>query len=240
MTSGRDRFYRRRLIGRLSRYRGQLLVLLGVAVGAAVVWIVYFSAVLGVHRVEVEGTTLLTQEQVEAAAGVPAGTALASIDLEEVAERVRALDPVADVQVDRLWPRGLSIVVTERRAVAVVRQGGLLSGMDADGVLFRTYDSPPGHLPLVDAGALEADGREDALAEVATALAALDADVATRVDHVEVASRDAIVLVLGGGDRVTWGSAEESDLKGQVLTVLLEQKASAYDVSVPGQPTTRP
>jgi cell division protein FtsQ len=240
MTSGRDRFYRRRLMGRLARYRVQLLVLLGLAVGAALVWTVYFSAVLGVHRVQVEGTTLLTAEQVEAAAAVPAGTALASVDLEEVAERVRALDPVADVRVERLWPRGLSIVVTERRAVAVVRQSGLLSGMDADGVLFRTYDSPPDHLPLVDAERLVATGRDDALAEVATALAALDADVARRVGHVEVASRDAIVLVLGSGDRVTWGSAEESDLKGQVLTVLLEQEASAYDVSVPGQPTTRP
>jgi cell division protein FtsQ len=240
MTSGRDRFYRRRLMGRLARYRVQLLVLLGLAVGSVLVWLVYFSAVLGVHRVQVEGTTLLTAEQVEAAAAVPAGTALASVDLEEVAERVRALDPVADVRVERLWPRGLSIVVTERRAVAVVRQSGLLSGMDADGVLFRTYDSPPDHLPLVDAEMLEATGRDDALAEVATALAALDADVARRVGHVEVASRDAIVLVLGSGDRVTWGSAEESDLKGQVLTVLLEQEASAYDVSVPGQPTTRP
>jgi cell division protein FtsQ len=240
MTSGRDRFYRRRLMGRLARYRVQLLVLLGLAVGSMLVWLVYFSAVLGVHRVQVEGTTLLTAEQVEAAAAVPAGTALASVDLEEVAERVRALDPVADVRVERLWPRGLSIVVTERRAVAVVRQSGLLSGMDADGVLFRTYDSPPDHLPLVDAERLVATGRDDALAEVATALAALDADVARRVGHVEVASRDAIVLVLGSGDRVTWGSAEESDLKGQVLTVLLEQEASAYDVSVPGQPTTRP
>ena len=240
MTSGRDPFYRRRLLGRLSRYRVQLLVLLGLVVGAALVWVVYFSAVLGVHRVEVDGTTLLTAQQVEAAAAVPAGTALASIDLGEVAERVRSLDPVADVRVERLWPRGLSIVVTERRSVAVVRQAGVLSGMDSEGVLFRTYDAAPDHLPLVDAEDLDATGRDEALAEVATALAALDADVASRVDHVEVASRDAIVLVLGGGDRVTWGSAEESELKGQVLTALLEQKASAYDVSVPGQPTTQP
>jgi cell division protein FtsQ len=239
MTPGRDRFHRRRLWGRLTRYRLQLLVVLGLGSVATLVWVVYFSAVLGVHRVEVAGTHLLTRTQVQEAAAVPAGTALASVDLEEVAHRVAALAPVADVQVERLWPRGLSIVVTERRAVAVVRQGGVLSGMDADGVLFRTYHERPGRLPLVDAEALAATGSDDALAEVATALAALDSTVARRVDHVEVASRDAIVLVLGDGDRVTWGSAEQSELKGHVLTVLLEQDASGYDVSVPARPTTR-
>jgi cell division protein FtsQ len=35
-----------------------------------------------------------------------------------------------------------------------------------------------------------------------------------------------------------WGSADESDLKAQVLAVLLRQPARTYDVSVPGQPTT--
>lgn len=242
MSTARDPFRRRRLWGRIGRYRVQLLALLGLGAAGALVWLVYFSSVLGVHHVAVDGTSLLDSEQVRAAAGVAPGEALASLDLEEVGDRVAALDPVAAVEVERSWPRGLSIVVTEREPVAVVRRGGVLSGMDAGGVLFRTYDRKPRGLPLVDAEALEAleaAGRDDALAEVATAVAALEPAVARRVDHVEVASRDAIVLVLDGGDRVTWGSAEDSDLKGQVLAVLLEEEASGYDVSVPGQPTTR-
>lgn len=239
MTPAHDPFHRRRLWGRLTRYRTQLLVLLGLVVAAALVWMIYFSTVFGVHRVDVAGTDMLTTEQVQNAAAVPSGTALASVDLEEIADRVAALAPVKDVRVERQWPRGLAIVVTERRAVAAVRQSGTVSGMDAEGVLFRTYDTLPSRLPLVDAEALPTAGRDDALAELATALAALDSTVAARVDHVEVASRDSIVLVLGDGDRVTWGSAEESELKALVLTALLEQEASAYDVSVPAQPTTR-
>jgi cell division protein FtsQ len=239
MTAGSDRFSRRRLLARLVRYRVQLLALLALCVTGAVVWLVYFSTVLGVHRIEVEGNTLLSSEQVERAAGVELGSALAGLDVDQVADRVAALAPVASVEVQRRWPRGLSIVVTERQAVAVVREGGTLSGMDADGVVFRRFDDVVQRLPLVDADQLDPAGRDDALAEVATAVAALEPAVARRVDHVEVASRDSIVLVLNGGDLVMWGSAEQSSLKGRVLTVLLEEEATRYDVSVPGQPTTR-
>jgi cell division protein FtsQ len=35
---------------------------------------------------------------------------------------------------------------------------------------------------------------------------------------------------------VRWGSADGSDAKARVLAVLLKQKASSFDVSVPGQP----
>jgi cell division septal protein FtsQ len=239
MTAGRDPFLRRRVQGRLARFRVQLLVVLGLVAVGALVWLVYFSSVLGVRDVEVSGTGLLTPAEVEDAAAVEPGTALARLDLDAIGARVEELDPVAAVEVERRWPSGLSIRVTERTAVAVVRQSGTLSGMDAEGVLFRSYDRLPRALPLVDAGALAVSGRDAALAEVATALAALDTDVVRRVDHVQVASRDAIVLVLDGGAPVTWGSAEDSELKAQVLSVLLEEEASAYDVSVPGQPTTR-
>lgn len=239
MSPEHDPFYRRRLRGRLSRLKLQLLALLGVAVVAVLVWLVYFSSVLGVQQVDVEGTRLLDDAEVEAAAAVEPGAALARLDLDAIGARVEELDPVASVAVERRWPTGLAITVTERRAVAVVRQGGTLSGMDPEGVLFRDYHRLPRSLPLVDAGALAPTGREEVLAEVATALAALETDVVRIVDHVEVSSRDSIVLVLDEGARVTWGSAEDSDVKAEVLTVLLEVEASAYDVSVPGQPTTR-
>jgi cell division protein FtsQ len=35
---------------------------------------------------------------------------------------------------------------------------------------------------------------------------------------------------------VRWGTADDSAAKARVLAVLLEQRASSIDVSVPGQP----
>jgi cell division protein FtsQ len=70
-------------------------------------------------------------------------------------------------------------------------------------------------------------------------VSALPDDLADRVDHVEVATVDRIELALRDDRTVLWGSAEQSDLKAEVLTSLLSQPGSTYDVSVPGQPTVR-
>jgi len=222
----------------VGRYKPQIALVLGVGVLVGAAWLVYLSSVFGVRAVQVEGTDLLSIQEVRDAANVPPGTALASLDTDEVAERVRALAPVASVEVSRDWPRQVRIVVEERQPVAAVRQGDRISGMDAEGVLFRTYPRVPERLPLVDAEDLEDLGQNAALREVASAVASLAPQIARRVTLVEVVSRDDITLVLDNDDRVAWGSAEDSDRKAEVLAALLDQPASVYDVSVPAQPTT--
>jgi cell division septal protein FtsQ len=231
------RFTRRRISG---WFRRPLIVGLVAAlfVGFAA-WVVYGSSWLGVRSVRVEGESFLTPDQIERAAAIDSGTPLARLDLAAVEERVSRLPAVDEVDVQRDWPDGVRIVVRERVAVAVVRQDGEHWAMDAEGVLFRSYREPPRRLPMVRADELDAEGREDALREVAGVVGALDPGIARRVDHVEVASMDAIELVLASGDEVRWGSAAQSDLKARVLATLLEVDASVYDVSVPEQPTTR-
>jgi cell division protein FtsQ len=83
---------------------------------------------------------------------------------------------------------------------------------------------------------MSAGTRSDALAETARVVSALPADLASRVDYVEVRTVDTISLHLRNGRDVLWGSADDSANKAEVLAVLLKQKASFYDVSVPGQP----
>ena len=54
-----------------------------------------------------------------------------------------------------------------------------------------------------------------------------------------MASVDKIRSVLPDGRNVVSGSAEDSDQKAEVLSVLLHQPGQQLDVSVPGRPTTR-
>jgi cell division protein FtsQ len=68
----------------------------------------------------------------------------------------------------------------------------------------------------------------------------LPAAIAARVNYVEVDTVDTISLRLRNGRTVRWGSADDSAAKAEVLAVLLKQKASLYDVTVPGQPIIRP
>jgi cell division protein FtsQ len=94
----------------------------------------------------------------------------------------------------------------------------------------------PTSLPLLRMG--ERTGA-DALAEAARVAGVLPAGIARRVDYVEVRTVDTISLRLRNGRTVRWGSADESDSKAKVLAVLLGQKASLYDVTVPGRPIIR-
>jgi cell division protein FtsQ len=234
----RKRFARRQWARRWMRWRIVVAALALVALVATAVWLVFFSAVLSVTTVTVDGNRVLGPDRVLAVAQVPVGEQLATVDLEAISRRVAALAEVEDVDVTRSWPDGVRIDVTERTAVAVVELGGRLRGLDATGVVFREYRNPPRGMPRVrpttSTGA-------DALAEAAGVVAVLPADLAARVDHVEVQTIDQITLVLRDGRQVLWGSAEQSELKARVLPELLAaQRAQVYDVSVPESPITRP
>ena len=266
-ATARDRFARRRWRGRLARWRAVLVVvvLVGVTIGAG--WLVFWSDVLDVDEVAVTGTSVVSPDDVEEVAAVPTGAPLARIDLDGVASRVERLPAVASATVTRSWPGTVTVEVTERQPVAVVEDDGSYQGLDATGTLFRSYGSPPADLPLVRSADLDDDAapddageggdregggtpsgapggaemeasHDDALREVALVIEALPAGVATKVDHVEFSSLDSILLVLSDGSQVQWGSAEQSDLKAEVLETLMTIPATTYDVSVPGLPTT--
>jgi cell division protein FtsQ len=239
----RKRFARRQWARRWLAWRVVVAAVLVVSLVAGLVWLVFFSSVLAVRGVRVEGTGVLDPRVVRRAAAVPTGSPLATVDLDRVEQNVERLVPVLSVDVSRSWPDRVRIDVTERVAVAVVESPSGLRGVDREGVLFRRYLSRPADLPVVRATTpVDASGGapDDALAEAASVVESLPADLAARVDHVSVRTVDTIVLELRNGRTVMWGSADESADKARVLAVLLEQKASTYDVSVPGRPVIRP
>lgn len=237
VREARRRFVRRQWARRWLAWRPVLLVLLllGLVTGAG--WLVFFSSALAVKGVQVEGTTVLDDRAVRRAASVPTGEPLARVDLGAVAERVRNLAPVLEVDVSRAWPDRVRIDVVEREAVAVVDLSGVLRGVDDQGVMFRRYAARPRGMPLLR---IASGTGADALAEAARVVELLPADIAARVEYVAVSTVDTISLRLRSGQAVQWGSAESSAQKAEVLAVLLKQKASRYDVSVPGQPVITP
>jgi cell division protein FtsQ len=235
----RKRFTRRQWARRWLAWRRIVVGVLLLGLVGAGTWLVFFSSVLAVAGVQVEGTKLVSPSAVRRAAAVPLGSPLATADLDAVTARVQRLVAVKSVDVSRAWPDQVRIDVTERRAVAVVepRDGsGQLRGIDATGVDFRGYRTRPKGLPVLrgDAGT-----DTDALAEAATVAGSLPPALAAKVAYVEVRTVDHISLELRSGPTVLWGSAADSVNKARVLGVLLGQHARYYDVSVPGQPVIR-
>ncbi|CAM3713690.1 cell division protein FtsQ/DivIB [Nocardioides zeicaulis] len=234
----RRRFARRQWSRRWLSLRYVLVGVALVALLSTAVWLVFFSATLQVKHVVVVGNDLLSDARVREVADVPVGEQLALVDLGRVDSRVGALAEVRSVDVTRAWPDTVRIEVEERTAVAVVELAGRLRGLDPDGIVFRDYRTAPPGLPRIRPGA---QAGTDALREAATVVSSLPEDLATRVDHVEVATVDQVTLVLRDGRQVLWGSAEQSDLKSEVIDKLLlaAPRAGTYDVSVPGNPTVR-
>jgi cell division protein FtsQ len=233
----RRAFARRQWARRWLTWKYVVAALLLVAMVVGGVWLFWFSSVLALQQVEVQGTRGLKPGEVRAVTGLGAGEPLARVDLDDVRTRVQALALVRSAEVSRQWPDTVVIEVEERVAIAVVEIGGQLRGLDIDGVVFDDYAKPPAALPRVETSA---DAGREALQEAAAVVSALPEDLAARVDHVEVATVDQISLVLRDERVVVWGSAEDSDVKAEVLAGLLARPASAYDVSVPGQPTVTP
>ncbi|MGN0065044.1 MAG: cell division protein FtsQ/DivIB [Nocardioides sp.] len=231
----RQRFARRQWARRWGALRYVVALLVAVLLALTGAWFVLFSDYLSVQHVKVQGADILTDRQVSDAAKVPVGEQLATVDLARVRSRVAALAEVKSVDVTREWPDTVRITVVERTAVAVVKIAGTWRGLDALGVPFREYPRPPGDLPRVHASS---NAQGDALAEAALVVASMPAELAAKVDHVEVETIDRISLALRSGRSVQWGSSEESELKAEVLLKLLAaHKADSYDVSVPGNPT---
>ena len=222
-----------------SRRRTRLVVGLCLVVAASLVaatgWLMLGSSVFGVETVDVTGIARLGPDQVRDQAAIEAGTPLARLDTDGIVERVRELPAVRAVEVTRDWPSTVVIRVTEREAAAVQARGRDWALVDRTGVVFGTAARRPHGLPRVSAPVTEGAAALRATLDV---LDALPVPVRDQVREVRAASLERVTLRLSRGRTVEWGSAERSERKAAVLTVLLSRKARVYDVSAPDSPTT--
>lgn len=223
---------------KVRRRRVWPIVLVGVLIlvlAGGAVWVVGFSTVLAAQRVEITGLKTLSKRSVTTSAGVPLGVPLARQDIAGVAARVATYPQVEHVLVERSWPSTVSIRVTERTPVFAVRYANLFVLVDKYGVPYLTVDRQPDNLPL--ASARQSD--RASLLEIATVSRELTKKLRNQVVTIRAESPYALVLVLDSGVEISWGTSEQSALKGEVALALLKQKPKAIDVSAPHNPTIR-
>ncbi len=238
VSSSANRFRERALSNRRRPWRRALLVALSLAAVASLVWVVGWSAWLGVDDVEVTGVSGPEAQAVARLVQVPVGTPLARVDTDAVGARVRERVTVAEVSVRRTWPSTLTVEVVPRSAALVMRNPqGRLEVVDAEGVTFGTVRAVPKGVPVVTATDARGTSKEALLSSLAL-LDALPADLASDVSGIKVSSANLITFTLGKRS-VVWGSGEDSDRKVAILTALLKTRAKVIDVSAPDTPVTR-
>lgn len=220
---------------RLRRWIGIGVVALLAVTALVLGWLFLLSTTFAAREIVVEGTTLLPADQVQQTASVPTDVPLARLDTTGIRERVEQLPEVRSADVSVQYPDTVHIQVTERVAVYQLASGGTFSWLDAEGIAFRTQQPRSSQLPVAELGEDTQRIRADAGTVVTHVPESVRDQVTTikvkSVDHIEVTLRDHRVIV--------WGSADDSELKSDVLQTLLGVKAKHYDVSAPNHPTTK-
>lgn len=195
------------------------------------------SPVAALSQVEVQGMEGKQAEKVRQAANVQHGVPLVDINENEVAARVQDVANVASVQVSRSWPNTLVIKVVQRKPVAKVELGYQeWEIVDSTGLAYRTTKKQP-NLPTLQAS-VEPPFTGRGRVEGAKILSQLPDWLAKRIVTVKADNPQKVVLVTKDNENIIWGTAEDSELKSQVLRVLLKEPGMFwFDVRNPNLPT---
>jgi cell division protein FtsQ len=238
VASSRDRFVRRaqEVQRRPRRLWGYAVVT--VLVVAALVWVVAFSPLLAVRKVEVVGVPAAEVAPIRELAQVPVGQPLARVDTAAVADRVTQRATVADVSIERSWPGTLVIHASPRTPFLVVKNPqGQLQVVDETGVAYAVVRQAPKGVPVVSAATSAALSRE-ALQAAVSVVRVLPAATQDKVSAVTVSGAGLVTLKIGSTS-VVWGGLDEPDRKLEIVQALLKGKPKVIDVSAPETPVTR-
>lgn len=117
------------------RRRGRIWLVVAIVVGVlAFGWYLTRTGLLDVDDIEVSGAQVTTVEEIVDASGIRLGMPLLEVDTSAAARRIRDLPWIASASVDRGWDGLITISVTERMQLAIVRnEAGEPMLVDAEG-----------------------------------------------------------------------------------------------------------
>ncbi|WP_330182003.1 FtsQ-type POTRA domain-containing protein [Nocardia sp. NBC_01503] len=213
-------------------------VRIGVAVGCVVLLAIgltaYFTPVLSVRTVRVDGLSAVPEDQVLDALQVPDGLSMMRIDTTAMAQRVAQLPKVRSVRVQREFPSTVQVTVVERTPVLYFDAPDGPHLVDCDSVEFA-IEQPPGTAPKL---VTDNPGGNDPATRAAVAVMAV-VPPSLGVGQVVARSVSDIALELRDGRTVLWGGTGDSQKKAAVVGPLLTQPGNVFDVSSPNLVTVK-
>ncbi|MFB7724273.1 cell division protein FtsQ/DivIB [Nocardia sp. NPDC056100] len=213
-------------------------VRIGAAIGLVLILALgiaaWFTPVLSVRTVRVDGLSVVPEEQVLDALQVPDGLSMIRLDTTAMAERVAQLPKVRSVRVRREFPSTVQVTVVERTPVLYYDAPDGPHLLDCDSVEFA-IEQPPGTAPKL---VTDHPGGNDPATRAAVAVMAL-VPPSLGVGEVVARSVSDIALELRDGRTVLWGGTGDSQKKAAVVGPLLTQPGKVFDVSSPNLVTVK-
>jgi cell division protein FtsQ len=197
------------------------------------------SSLVAVHEVKVEGATI-DREEITAALE-KAGKDMTTLHIRdgELAKAVSGFPTVASIRADSHLLHELTVTVTERPPVAVVKVKGHPFAVAADGLLLPGVDHHG--LPALDASDAP-NGRldEEGAAQAAVLGATPDALQKDLESSTWSEDQGGVVVDLAGAPELRFGDGSRAEAKWQAVAAVLshpDKAAPGYlDVSVPERP----
>ena len=225
-------------------------VMVGAVAVLALGLILFFSPILQIDDVQVNGSTHLTDAEIEALVNVPAGVTLLSVDAGSISRSLERDAWVETATVRRVFPHTLAIDITERDIAAVVEV--LTSDAKAvqpwaiasDGVWLmpipekdselgasispQIYEDAESVLTItgVPFGLMPEIGSVCTDENVENALSILNGlttDLADAIVKVQATDAESTLLTLSNGIEIAFGKAEDIREKERVCLQIMEQ-----------------
>jgi cell division protein FtsQ len=230
------------------RRRLRWIVALAVVTGlVAAAWGISQSPLLDVDHLVVSGTGHTTAghttaAQVEAAAGIHRGDALAWLNTGRAVAGLEALPYVRTARVERQWPDTVRIVVAERTPVAWVEGGGRRALVDGTGRVLELVTEPPAGLPQLAGTKAVPDPGGTVATAVAARVAAGLLGLSFGVQSITATDAGVSLWLPAGGPEIRMGEPDRVRVKVRAASAVLGAMFLAgstvhyVDVSVPTNP----
>ncbi|GAA2505835.1 MAG: cell division protein FtsQ/DivIB [Kocuria sp.] len=227
---------------RRRRRRRLITLLVSLAALALLALVVFFSPLFAARTIDVEGATLTNPQAVQEALSGFQGVPLTRISKQDVRDSLGDVPQVKSVDVVFHPPHTITVQLHERVGVAVVEDGDSLMLVDSEGKPLSTVaKAQRPDVPLVSGGRGVLSTQK--FTDVSAVLAALPAEVLSRLESAAAPSGSAVELTFKDGRKVLWGDASQSDFKAQVVAALVNSEATAnatqIDVSAPLHPVVK-
>ena len=202
-----------------------------------------YSPLLALRNVTVDGTSRLDSTEIVTAVSGQLGTPLALLNYDKMTSDLSVFPLIRSYVTEIVPPDTLLIHVTERQPVGSIASSNGFDLVDPAGVVVQqSAERLPG-VPLINIAG--ASVTEPSFAAVVEVLLALPPELAAQVDTITATTKDDVTFTLVGvGQAVHWGSADESDRKAALLAGLVAviggSQAGTFDVSAPGNGVFRP
>ncbi|MFQ6228942.1 cell division protein FtsQ/DivIB [Nocardia sp. NPDC002869] len=230
MRAGTPRFG----VGGLRRFRLWALPALALVITlAALAW---FSPLLSVREVRIDGAGEIPEEQIRELLRVPETGSILRIDTAAMAARVATIPKVRSARVQRVLPSTVRVRIEPRTPVLYYDSPEGAHLLDADGIEYAIEPAPIGVPQLVTAR----PGGADELTRAAVVVArVLPPALEVQVETLRAAGPSEISLTLRDGRTVLWGSSEDGERKSAVVLPLLTRPGTVFDVSSPSLVTVK-